>query len=397
MSGNKTFGHCIDTMKINLPYRGVEQGPIRPPSEAHSLLIRVTRNCPWNQCTFCPLYKDEKFSIRPVEDIKRDIDTIARHIGQLRVLAGRTGELASDAVRRLHAQLEPEEQPGFEAALYWFVGGMESVFLQDANSLVVKPHRLMEILTHLKAHFPGIRRITSYARSQTIAKIKDEDLRALREAGLNRLHIGMESGSDTVLQQVKKGATKAIHIMAGRKVIQAGMELSEYYMPGLGGQDHSREHALESADALNQIGPHFIRLRTLAIPRTTALFAAYQAGRFRKCTELMVVAEIRLFLQHLNGIDSMVKSDHSLNLFPTLEGRLPQDKGRMLQLLEDFLAAAPERQRLYQVGRRCGLLGQPGDLDNPILSSQVEQVCCSLGVTAANVDPITDALMQRLI
>jgi hypothetical protein len=111
----------------------------------------------------------------------------------------------------------------------------------------------------------------------------------------------------------------------------------------------------------------------------------------------MVVAEIRLFLQHLNGIDSMVKSDHSLNLFPTLEGRLPQDKGRMLQLLEDFLAAAPERQRLYQVGRRCGLLGQPGDLDNPILSSQVEQVCCSLGVTAANVDPITDALMQRLI
>ena len=154
-------------MKINLPYQGVEQGPIRPPSEAHSLLIRVTRNCPWNQCTFCPLYKDEKFSIRPVEDIKRDIDTIARHIGQLRELAGETGELASDAVRRLHAQLEPEEQPGFEAALHWFVGGMESVFLQDANSLVVKPPRLMEILTHLKAHFPGIRRITSYARSQT--------------------------------------------------------------------------------------------------------------------------------------------------------------------------------------------------------------------------------------
>ncbi len=387
----------LQPMKVNLPYQGVEQGPIRPPSEAHSLFIRVTRNCPWNQCTFCPLYKDEKFSIRPVEDIKRDIDTIACSIGRLRACAGKSGELTSDSIHRLYAHLKPEEQPGFEAALHWFVGGMESVFLQDANSLVVKPPRLLAVLTHLKAHFPWIRRITSYARSQTIAKIKDEDFRALREAGLNRLHIGMESGSDTVLQQVKKGATKAIHIIAGRKVIQAGMELSEYYMPGLGGQDHSREHALESADTLNRIGPHFIRLRTLAIPRATALFAEYEAGRFRKCTERMVVAETRLFLQHLDGIDSSIKSDHSLNLFPTLEGRLPQDKARLLQLLDDFLAAAPERQRLYQVGRRCGLLGQFSDLDNPAISSQIEQVCCSLGVTAANVDSITDALMQRFI
>ena len=382
-------------MKVELPYQGVEQGPIRPPSEAHSLFIRVTRNCLWNQCTFCPIYKGEKFSIRPVEDIKRDIDTIARSIGRLRELAEESGELTSDSVRRLYVHLQPEEQPGFEAALHWFVGGMESVFLQDANSLVVKPPRLIAVLTHLKAHFPWIRRITSYARSQTIAKIKDEDLKALREAGLNRLHIGMESGSDRVLQQVKNGATNAIHITAGRKVIQAGIELSEYYMPGLGGQDRSREHALESADALNRIGPHFIRLRTLAIPRATALFTEYEAGRFRQCTELMVVAEIRLFLAHLDGIDSIIKSDHSLNLFPTLEGRLPQDKARLLQLLDDFLAAAPERQRLYQVGRRCGLLGRFSDLDNPTISSQVEQVCCSLGVTPSNVDSITDALMQR--
>ncbi|MFO1431882.1 MAG: radical SAM protein [Candidatus Competibacteraceae bacterium] len=384
-------------MKIDFPYQGIEQGPIRPPSEAHSLFIRVTRNCPWNQCTFCPLYKDEKFSIRPVEDIKRDIDTIACAIGRLQDLAGETGELTHDDVHRLYAPLGPEEQAGLEAALHWFVGGMASVFLQDANSLVVKPPRLIAVLTHLKAHFPWIQRITSYARSQTIAKIEDEDLRALREAGLNRLHIGMESGSDTVLQQVKKGATKAIHISAGRKVIQAGMELSEYYMPGLGGQDYSREHALESADALNRIGPHFIRLRTLAIPRTTALFTEYEAGRFRKCTDRMVVAEIRLFLQHLEGIDSIVKSDHSLNLFPTLEGRLPGDKARLLQLLDDFLAASPERQRLYQVGRRCGLVGQFSDLDNPAISSRIEQICRSLGVTAATVDSITDALMQGFI
>ena len=111
----------------------------------------------------------------------------------------------------------------------------------------------------------------------------------------------------------------------------------------------------------------------------------------------MVVAEIRLFLQHLDGIGSIIKSDHSLNLFPTLEGRLPHDKARLLQLLDDFLAAVPEKQRLYQVGRRCGLLGRFNDLDNLVISSQIEQVCCSLGVTPANVDSITDALMQRFI
>jgi hypothetical protein len=111
----------------------------------------------------------------------------------------------------------------------------------------------------------------------------------------------------------------------------------------------------------------------------------------------MVVAEIRLFLQHLEGIDSIIKSDHSLNLFPTLEGRLPGDKARLLQLLDAFLAASPERQRLYQVGRRCGLVGQFSDLDNLAISSRIEQICRSLGVTAANVDSITDTLMQGFI
>ena len=175
------------------------------------------------------------------------------------------------------------------------------------------------------------------------------------------------------------------------------MELSEYYMPGLGGQDHSHEHALESADTLNRIDPHFIRLRTLAIPRTTALFAAYQTGHFRKCTDLMVVAEIRLFLQHLNGINSMIKSDHSLNLFSTLEGKLPEDKVRLLHILEDFLAAPSGTATPVSGWKAVWPAGQFSDLDNPAVSSQVEQICCSLGVTADNVDPITDTLLQRLI
>jgi radical SAM superfamily enzyme YgiQ (UPF0313 family) len=349
-------------MKEYPAYQGVEQGPIRPPSEANSLFIRVTRNCPWNRCSFCPIYKDAKFSLRSVADIKSDIDTIYYYINCLQDSAA-AGSVSINTVRKLRSHAK--DQTGFDAALHWFVGGMESVFLQDANSLVVKPAQLIDILRHLRERFPQIKRITSYARSHSIAKIKEADLLTLREAGLNRLHIGLESGSDTVLRLVKKGATQAMHLIAGRKVISAGMELSEYYMPGLGGQQYSREHALESGAVLNQINPHFIRLRTLAIPRNAPLFVEYQAGRFRKCTDLMIVQETLLFLQNLQDISSWLASDHILNLFPQLEGRFPEDKPRMVKILEDFLAADPEHQRLYQVGRRCGMLAQLSDLDDP--------------------------------
>lgn len=386
-----------NAMKQILPYRGVEQGPIRPPSEANSLLLRVTRNCPWNHCAFCPIYKDAPFSLRSVEDIKKDIDAIARCIDALRRRLAADGALSIAAVRQLQQRLPPEEQTAFEPALRWLLGGMESVFLQDANSLVVKPARLLEILTHLKARFPQIRRITSYARSRTVAKIGVADLRALREAGLNRLHIGLESGSDTVLQMVKKGATQVEHITAGRKVIEAGMELSEYYMPGLGGQAYSTEHALESAATLNQINPHFIRLRSLAIPSNAPLFEDYQAGRFQPCTDIMAVAEIRLFVQQLEGIDSRLVSDHILNLLPALEGKLPRDKPKLLRVLDEFLEADAERQRLYQIGRRCGLLDRFDRLDDPTAAAQARQLCCELQVTAANVDAVTATLLRRFI
>ena len=227
-------------------WEGFEQGPIRPPSEASSLLIRVTRNCPWNRCTFCPVYKGESFSIRPVEHVLRDIDSIHAHIENLQKRS--PGEPLSS----LHLR-DAHERASLGAALHWMQSGMRSVFLQDANSLIIKPERLVRILSRLKEKFPGIRRITSYARSHTICRIDDEELAGIAAAGLNRIHIGMESGSDKVLRMVKKGADKATHIMAGRKVKRAGMELSEYIMPGLGGRTLAREHALETADALNRI------------------------------------------------------------------------------------------------------------------------------------------------
>lgn len=384
-------------MKHRLPYQGVEQGPIRPPSEAESLCLRVTRNCPWNRCAFCSLYKEETFSVRPVDEVIRDIDAIHFHAERIHQAAQRTGRLTLEEARYLQAQQPPEERMAFAVALNWYVTGMKSVFLQDANSLVIKPANLVRILQHLNRRFPGLQRITSYARSQTIAKMKVEDLCAIREAGLNRIHIGMESGSDEVLAMISKGATKAMHITAGIKVKTAGMELSEYYMPGLGGQAYSATHALESADALNQINPDFIRLRTLVIPPSAPLYEDYRAGRFRKGTDLMVVSETRLFIENLQGIDSRIRSDHIINLLPELEGRLPDDKPRLLAVLQEFLAASPERQRLYQVGRRCGFLSRLAMLDDPAVWANAEAACQELGITAENVDAVTEALMQRYI
>jgi radical SAM superfamily enzyme YgiQ (UPF0313 family) len=384
-------------MKPTEEYQGFEQGPIRPPSEAYSLLIRVTRNCPWNRCTFCPVYKGSQFSLRPVDHVKRDIDSVSAQIEKIKKITDKSGRILRTDITKAAENGEQLDPQALNAALHWVSGGMESVFIQDANSLIIKPADLEEILLYLKKHFPWVKRITSYARSHTIARIKDDDLKALRKAGLNRIHIGLESGSDKVLKMVKKGMTKGTHIKAGLKVKKAGMELSEYIMPGLGGKKYTRVHALETADALNQIDPEFIRLRTLAIPNFVELYEDYETGRFEKCTDLMMVKEIKLLIESLDGITSVVKSDHILNLFQNLEGTLPQDKERMLDIINSFLAMDPERQIVYQVGRRLGLFSGPDDMESPQRLAKAEKMCRQLNITPDNVDEAIDELMKRFI
>lgn len=378
-------------------YRGFEQGPIRPPSEAYSLLIRVTRNCPWNFCTFCPVYKGKRFSLRPAAHVKQDIDTVHKYLEMIREKSGGSGRITQSDVRDLAPYVRADEENAFYAALNWFASGMKSIFLQDANSLIIKPADLTDILLHLQKCFPLAERITSYARSHTIARIKDEDLKAFREAGLNRIHIGLESGSDEVLKLVRKGTTKEIHIKAGLKVKQAGMELSEYVMPGLGGQKLSEIHARETADALNQINPDFIRLRTLAIPNRIPLFADYQSGTFEKCTDLMMAREILLFIEHLNGITSTLKSDHILNLFQEVEGVFPKDKDYMTGILKKFLNMPPQEQCWYQVGRRLGIFHELADMNSPQRMRKVEKFCRENNITPDNADTVIDELMKRFV
>ena len=377
-------------------YHGFEQGPIRPPSEADSLLVRVTRNCPWNHCRFCPVYKGRRFSLRPRDHVIEDIEQVHRYVEAIRD-TGENGRLTPADVNRIGQAVRPADNAAFQAALRWYAGGMQSIFIQDANSLVIKPVDLVAILEHLRRRFPWVTRITSYARSHTIARISLSDLKTMAAAGLNRIHIGLESGADAVLKRMRKGTTKDGHIRAGRKVKAAGMELSEYVMPGLGGRDLSREHALETADALNRIDPDFIRLRTLAIPNHTELAADRDQGRFVKLGERETAEEVLLLLENLDGITSMVKSDHILNLFQEVEGRLPEDKPAMTGVIRDYLALPPEAQVVFQTGRRLGLLARLADMAVPERRRRAEQAVASYGIRPDNVDTVVEEILKRFI
>ncbi len=378
-------------------YQGFEQGPIRPPSESGSLLIRITRNCPWNRCTFCPVYKGSGFSLRQVEHVLEDINRVHHYVLEIRERAAQKGKIYPADIERLCGYNGKGDRAALNAALNWGSSGMVAIFLQDANSLIMKPERLLTILGHLKHCFPWVRRITSYARSHTIARISDQNLQLMALAGLSRIHIGMESGSDKVLSRIKKGVDKKTHILAGKKVKNAGMELSEYLMPGLGGKELSEEHALESADALNQINPDFIRLRTLAIPNHVELYEEYRTGTFQKLSDAETVRELLTFFEALDGVTSTIKSDHVLNLFENLEGQYPQDKTKIVAILKSFLALAPMEQVHYQVGRRMGVFRNLADMDDKAKRSHVEHACIQSDIRPDNVDEVVDELMKRFI
>ena len=378
-------------------YHGFEQGPIRPPSEARSLLIRVTRNCPWNHCSFCHVYKGQRFSIRPEAHVKDDIDAVHRHVTALKKMADRSGSILRQDISQYRQDLPPHEQQAFSAALNWYAAGLQSIFIQDANSLVIKPEQLIRILRHLRSRFPWVDRITSYARSHTVARISDDNLRIMREAGLNRIHMGLESGSDAVLAMIHKGVDKRTQVKAGQKVKNAGMALSEYVMPGMGGKALTQDHARETADALNQINPDFIRLRTLAIPDGIPLAEEFRAGRFVKLGDTETVREIRLFIESLDGITSMITSDHILNLFEEVQGRLPEAKPEILALLDRFLALPEMDQCRFQVGRRMGVFTRLADLESPKRRARVDAVCEQYGITPENVDEMINEMMTRFI
>jgi radical SAM superfamily enzyme YgiQ (UPF0313 family) len=286
------------------------EGPIyRPPSEADSLLIQATVGCPHNKCTFCMIYKKgPPFRIRPVKEICEDIQS------------------ARDA----------------------YGDRVPTLFFPAGNTIVMPTADLAEICRFARERFPYLERITVYGSSRYIVQKSVDELKVLKEAGLGRIHVGLESGEDEVLKRVKKGTTAAEQIRAGRMVMEAGLELSEYVILGLGGSDLSLSHAEATARVLNAIAPDFIRLRTLVPKIHTLLLHQIEKGRFQVLSPHEVLHETRVLIENIQ-CPSLLTSDHYSN-YIRLEGRLPDDKGLILKRIDEAHARDESDFRPFFVG-----------------------------------------------
>jgi len=332
-----------------------EIGPIRPPSEGggNSLLLRITRNCPWSRCKFCfgTLYSHQKFELRPVEEVKKDIQAVAAIGSVIKSASWKLGQggaanpIVAAAIVRGRPELRTNQS--FVTVFNWLSAGGRTVFLQDADSLIMKTPDLVDIITFLKMTLPSLERVTTYARAKTIYRKSLEELTSLREAGLTRLHIGLVTGDDELLNLVDKGVTAAQHIEAGRKAKEAGFQISEYVMPDLGGREMWQQHATNTAKVLSAIDPDYIRFRPLIPRRGTPLFDDYEAGRMHLSSPHQRLEEIKLLIEGLN-VNSHVCFDHFANSWVSASGqplfrrdyegyKFPSEKQQVLDLIKEGL------------------------------------------------------------
>ena len=340
----------------------MEQGvfkicPIRPPSEANSLLLRVTENCPWNKCKFCMLYKKNDFHTRPVADVKKDVDYMAEY--RDRILAHeRNGEYDMEAIQREYQSLPSDDaRMCYQMVFTWLTeGDKQAIFLQDANTMVLRPDWLTEIVSYVRERLPEIQRITSYGRANTLARISEEDFKRLRAAGLDRIHSGYETGSDKVLEMIAKGATQEDEIIGGKKVKEAGIELSIYFMPGVGGKALSDENAIETAKVINEVNPDFVRLRTFVLRTGSLMEELRDSGVYKELRDIEKLLEIRKMLAHVDPkkAHGKITSDHIINLLQEVAGDMNKDLPWMLEYIDSYLALPEFEQKKYQLARRMG-------------------------------------------
>lgn len=338
-------------------------GPIRPPSEANSLLLQITEGCTWNRCKFCGLYKHGGFRAFTVESIKRDIDVMAEYAAIAADYQQEDGSWNKRAALDKLNRMTRDEQNCYYLVYRWLAHGGENVFLQDGNSLAVKTERVVEVLQYLREKLPSIKRITTYGRAETLSGISTEQYRDLKAAGLDRIHSGFESGSDQVLKLINKGVTSEQEIIAGKNIWEAGIELSVYFMPGIGGKSLSEENAMETARVVREINPDFIRIRTAVVKEGTELWQDYIDGSFRLCSENEKLNEIRLLIENSSNCTGFLASDHIINLLQEVQGRLDKDRQKMLNVIDEYFSLPALEQRIFQLARRSGIVTSPGDLE----------------------------------
>lgn len=338
-------------------------GPIRPPSEADSLLFQITNGCTWNKCKFCQLYKHTKFKAYSADILKHDIDNmviLAQRI--LRHIHHGSWDIQS-LNEELGAIRNGNEQQCYYMMANWLIRGGEHVFLQDGNSIALRDGRLSDVLRYLKECFPSINRITTYGRAENLSRLSADEYAELKDAGLDRIHSGFETGSDQVLQFINKGVTQAQELTAGRNIKAGGIELSIYFMPGVGGKALSDENARETAFVLNEINPDYFRIRTFAQKEGTPLYEDWRNGTFIPCTDEEKLLEIRKVIELAEGVSTTIVSDHILNLLQKVEGKIVDDKGYLLGIIDQFLNLSAKDKREYQLARRMGMVLEPADMN----------------------------------
>jgi radical SAM superfamily enzyme YgiQ (UPF0313 family) len=270
---------------------------VRPPSEAWSYILQITYGCSHNKCTFCSTYLDKPFRVRPIKEVMEDIEIAGSYVPHTR-----------------------------------------RVFLADGNALVLSTRRLIPILDALDKAFPNLERVGIYANAQDILYKSEEELTTLYRKKLGIIYMGLESGDEEILRHVKKGATAAEMIEAVRKAQALGFKMSLIGILGLGERELSREHAIATGQVISAMDPAYFSLLTLMVVPSTELYRQYKADEFVLIEPLEMLEEMRVMIQHMEGLTRCVfRTNHASNYLP-LAGTLPQDKERLLATLDRALA-----------------------------------------------------------
>ena len=269
----------------------------RPPAEAYSLIIRIANGCPWNQCTFCGMYKGIQCSFQSLEEIEHSISMAWKESPQAR-----------------------------------------RIFLADGDVMALPFGKLKTVLGMLNTRFPRLARVNVYANGHSILQKSEAELRELKALKLSILYMGLESGHEETLRTMKKRETSGEMIEAGRRAQATGLKMSVMVLTGLGGQRHSMLHAAATVHALNRMQPRLLSaLRVIPIPGTE-LYDEEQSGRFTQLTEFQAMEELRTMVQGLDLESTVFRANHSSNILP-MEGRFPKDKGRLLAELDALLSS----------------------------------------------------------
>jgi radical SAM superfamily enzyme YgiQ (UPF0313 family) len=265
---------------------------IRPPSEANSYLLQITYGCSWNKCAFCPAYLDKSFKVRPFEEVEQDIQM----------------------ARKVHPEIR-------------------RVFLCDGDALVLSTDKLLPILDLLNDSFPKLNRVGIYFNAQNILSKTKDQIKKLVEKKLSIGYIGLESGFDKVLEKVNKGATSEEMVKAVIKAQECGMKISVIGLLGLGGVEHSEEHALKTASAVSRMKPRFFSLLTLMVVKGTVIAEKFKKKQFVLPDEKGLLKEMKVIIENIDTEKTIFRTNHASNYLP-LEGVLSKDKKRLAEVID---------------------------------------------------------------